>query len=205
MFEGLIKHVNSQKAEADDLRSQLNAASEALAESNSAATSQLERVIVEEREQAATDRENLLRQITTLVMSQGERQDARVEAKVNAVKESIKSSETTFEASRSTYNQNMDAWNEKEQKLVEEVHLSRESLKTKLKEDWIVRILLDVVETLLTYIDRQQAQCIHPIDNKVCPRRDHPYCRRADEGHCNPHGSSGRLCQPRTNTECRAS
>lgn len=122
-------------------------------ESNSAATSQLERVIVEEREQAATDRENLLRQITTLVMSQGERQDARVEAKVNAVKESIRSSESTFEASRSTYNQNMDAWNEKEQKLVEEVHLSRESLKTKLKEDWIVRILLDVIEALLTYID----------------------------------------------------
>ncbi|KAL5349013.1 Kinesin-related motor protein [Pseudogymnoascus australis] len=137
MFEDLIKHVNSQKAEVDDLRNQLNAASEALVESNSAANSQLERVIVEEREQAATDRENLLRQITTLVMSQGERQDARIEAKVTAVKESIKSSETTFEASRSAYNQNMDAWNEKEQKLVEEVHLSRENLKTKLKEDWI--------------------------------------------------------------------
>lgn len=193
MFEDLVKHVNSQKAEADELRNQLNAASEALVESNSAATSQLERVIVEEREQAATDRENLLRQITTLVMSQGERQDARIEAKVNAVRESIKSSESTFEASRSTYNQNMDAWNEKEQKLVEEVHLSRESLKTKLKEDWIVRILLDVIGTLLTYIDCQQAQCIYPIDNKICPRGDYPYCGRADEGYRHPHGSPGRL------------
>lgn len=145
MFEDLLKHVNSQKAEADDLRRQLNAASEALLEANRAASSQLERFIVEEREQANTDRQNLLKQITTLVMSQGEKQDARIEAKANTLKESIKSSEDTFEASRTQYNQNMDIWDEKEQKLVEEVHLSRESLKTKLKDDWTVSILLKII------------------------------------------------------------
>lgn len=140
MFEELIKHVNSQKEEADELRKQANAASKAAMEASNSASSQLERVLVEEREQAATDRQALLQQITGLIMAQGETQDARVEAKISKIKTDMKSSAEVFEASKSTYNEHMDLWDEKEQKLVEEVQQSREKLKSRLKEDWAVSI-----------------------------------------------------------------
>lgn len=144
MFEDLVQHVNSQKTEANELRKQLNAASEAAMEANLAASSQLECALREEREQAAEDRRTLLQQITSLVMAQGETQEARVEAKICKVRESMKCSKDVFEASSSSYNQHMDLWNEKEQELVEKVHRSRESLKTKLKEDWAVSFAVEI-------------------------------------------------------------
>jgi kinesin family protein 11 len=98
----------------------------------------LDEILREEREQAAADRQMLLSQITTLVMAQGETQDARLGAKIGEVQKDVLCSKESFEASRVQYVQGMDAWTEKEGKLVEEVLRSRETLKSKLKEDWVV-------------------------------------------------------------------
>ena len=138
LFEDLLKHINTQKAEADSLRQQLTAASKLAMEANEAASSTLETVLKEEREQATSDRQTLLAQITSLVMAQGETQDARLGTKIESVQKSILASKQTFEASQAQYGQGMDAWDEKEDKLVEEVLRSREILKSKLKEDWVV-------------------------------------------------------------------
>jgi kinesin family protein 11 len=138
LFEDLLKHINAQKAEADELRQQLTAASEIAMQSNSAASSRLDEVLREEREQAAADRQSLLSQITSLVVAQGEVQDARLTSKISDVQISVLSSKEIFEASRAQYSQRMDAWNVKEGLLVEEVLRSRETLKGKLKEDWVV-------------------------------------------------------------------
>lgn len=138
LFEDLLKHVNAQKAEADALRQQLSAASELAMQSNVAASSRLDDVLREEREQATADRQNLLSQITSLVMSQGEQQDRRLEARISEVQKDVLASKESFEASHSQYGKGMDAWNEKESTLVEEVLRSRETLKSKLKEDWVV-------------------------------------------------------------------
>jgi kinesin family protein 11 len=138
LFEDLLKHINAQKTEADELRQQLYAASELAMQSNAAASTKLEEVLREEKEQAAADRQNLLSQITNLVMAQGEIQDKRLGVKIAEVQQGVMSSKETFEASRAQYSQGMDAWNEKEGKLVEEVLRSRETLKSKLKEDWVV-------------------------------------------------------------------
>jgi kinesin family protein 11 len=107
-------------------------------QANSAASTKLEDILREEREQAAADRQTLLCQITSLVMAQGETQDARLTAKIGEVQKDVLSSKESFEASRVQYGQGMDAWNDKEGKLVEEVLRSRETLKSKLKEDWVV-------------------------------------------------------------------
>lgn len=107
-------------------------------QANSAASTKLEDVLREEREQAAVDRQTLLSQITNLVVAQGETQDARLSAKIGEVQKDVLSSKESFETSRSHYCQGMDAWNEKEGKLIEEVLRSRETLKSKLKEDWVV-------------------------------------------------------------------
>ncbi|KAF4635394.1 hypothetical protein G7Y89_g2704 [Cudoniella acicularis] len=138
LFEDLLKHVNTQKAEAEKLRKQLTSASELAMESNAAATARLDEVLREEREQAATDRQNLLSQITTLVTAQGETQDARLGVKIEEVRKSVTTSKEAFEASRNQYSLGMDSWSEKENRLVEEVLQSREILKSKLKEDWVV-------------------------------------------------------------------
>jgi kinesin family protein 11 len=138
MFEELIKHVNDQKSEADELRKQLKIASEAAMEANAAASTRLDAILTEERQQAATDRQNLLSQITSLIVTQGETQDTRLCTKINEVQQSVLSSKEAFEASRSKYSEGMDAWDDKETKLVEKVLKSRESLKSKLKDDWVV-------------------------------------------------------------------
>lgn len=140
LFEDLLKHINAQKAEADELRQQLQAASELAMQSNAAASTKLDDVLKEERQQAAANRQTLLSQITNLVTLQGEAQDQRLGAKISEVQKDVSSSKETFEASREKYSQGMDAWNEKENKLVEEVLRSRETLKSKLKEDWVVSI-----------------------------------------------------------------
>ena len=56
-------------------------------QANAAASTKLEDVLREEREQAATDRQTLLSQITNLVMAQGETQDARLGIKIADVAE----------------------------------------------------------------------------------------------------------------------
>jgi kinesin family member 11 len=144
LFEDLLKHIDAQKTDADALRHQLNTASELAMQANASASAKLEEVLREEREQAAADRQTLLSQITGLVMAQGETQDARLSAKIGEIQKDVLSSKESFETSRAQYSQGMDAWNEKECKLVEEVLRSRETLKSKLKEDWVVSHLHSV-------------------------------------------------------------
>ncbi|CAG8959136.1 hypothetical protein HYFRA_00012999 [Hymenoscyphus fraxineus] len=137
LFEELLKHVNAQKEEANSLREKLAAASELATQSSDAVSVRLDEVLREEREKAASDRQSLLSQITSLVMAQGEAQDTRLGEKIEAVRQDITTSKDAFEASQSQYALGMDAWNAKEVALVEEVLRSRETLKSKLKEDWM--------------------------------------------------------------------
>ncbi|KAI9732742.1 MAG: kinesin motor protein cin8 [Claussenomyces sp. TS43310] len=136
LFEELIKHINAQKAEANELRQQLNAASEIALHSNAEVFMQLENVLRVEREQAAVDRQNLISQIADLVLKQGAAQDEKLKEKMSEVRTTIDSSQDSFEVARVQYSHGMDAWNKKETKLVEEVLRSRETLKSKLKDDW---------------------------------------------------------------------
>lgn len=138
LFEDLLKHVNAQRAESESLRQQLSAATLLATQANEAATSRLDEIVHEERQQAATDRQTLLSQITSLVTAQGQTQDARLTGKIDTVRNNIKSSKESFELSQAHYTEGMDAWNANEDKLVEEVLRSREVLKGKLKEDWVV-------------------------------------------------------------------
>lgn len=138
LFEDLLKLVNAQKADADSLRQQLHAATELALQSSTAASTRLEEVLHEERQQAAADRQNLLSQIAGLITTHGEVQDQRLGAKIATVQKDISSSKESFKASWTQYSHGMDAWIEDEGKLGEEVLRSRETFKSKLKEDWVV-------------------------------------------------------------------
>lgn len=138
LFEDLLRHINEQKVEADELRKELHVASELALQSNAKAAARLGQVLEEERQQAALDRQNLLSQITSLVTAQGEAQDQRLSAKIGDVQKDVLSSKEQFETSRAEYTTNMNAWNEKEEELIKGLCASRDALKTKLKDDWTV-------------------------------------------------------------------
>jgi kinesin family member 11 len=142
IFEELIRHLATQKAEADDLRKQLAIASSSIVEANTASSAKLEQVLTEERQQAAQDRQDLISQITGLITSNAEKQDARLTSKIGGIQAEIINSKASFETAQSNYNEGMDTWSTKESLLVEEVVKSREVLKHKLKKDWMVRSLL---------------------------------------------------------------
>ena len=128
--------MNTQKAEADDLRQKASAAAKAamLAESNVA--TRLEASLNDERNQASKDRQDLLAQITSLVNKSGERQDTRWESKVNTLCEEVLASRSALQTADHGYNTRMDLWSQKEQLLVDEVLRSRDALKGKMKEEW---------------------------------------------------------------------
>ncbi|KAL8894028.1 MAG: hypothetical protein Q9192_004694, partial [Flavoplaca navasiana] len=136
IFEELVKHVNTQKAEADELRSQISKAAQAAIQAKTEMSARLETVMRDERAQAAEDRQDLLLQISLLVTKSGEAQDTRWQSKVNSIKTEVMSSRSDLESAEKKYNDSMRVWSEKENLLVEEVIKSRETLKSRMKKDW---------------------------------------------------------------------
>ncbi|CAL3970160.1 hypothetical protein PZA11_006439 [Diplocarpon coronariae] len=165
IFEDLLKHVHAQKAEADSLRQQLSTASELAMQSNVAASSRLDEVLREEKEQAAVDRQSLLLQISNLVMSQGEAQDVRLSAKIQEVQKDVLASKDSFESSQAQYSTGMNAWSQKESRLVEDVLRSRETLKSKLKEDWVAANKHNI--SLQTVTNSVHAETVRIVDEQM--------------------------------------
>ncbi|MCJ1391011.1 kinesin motor protein cin8 [Xylographa bjoerkii] len=136
IFEELLKHLHTQKAESDALRKELSAATDAALKADALASAQLQSYLDEERAQVAIERGDLLAQITKLVNETGSTQEARLSTKINAVRADMTSARTDFQAADNKYNDAMEIWSKKENLLVEEVLRSRESLKGKMKKDW---------------------------------------------------------------------
>lgn len=136
IFEELVKHVNSQKAEADELRQKASAAAQAAIQADDEVSARIDACLKEEREQAAHDREDLLLQITNLVNRSGEVQDSRWHSKINTVRNDITTSRSALESADKHYCSGMDVWAQKENLLADEVLKSKDTLKNKMKEDW---------------------------------------------------------------------
>ncbi|KAK8851380.1 P-loop containing nucleoside triphosphate hydrolase protein [Apiospora arundinis] len=136
IFEDLLKHITAQKQESDSLRTQLEEASETIVESNKSISSKIQEVISEERRQAAEERQNLLLQITSLINSQAELQESRLANRAASIQQSVRETNSAFEGSVSQYLQGMDGWGDKEGQLLSDLAKSRDTMKTKLKDDW---------------------------------------------------------------------
>ncbi|KAK8008531.1 hypothetical protein PG991_011082 [Apiospora marii] len=136
IFEDLLKHITSQKKESDSLRAQLEEASETIVLSNQSISSRIQEVISEERRQAAEERQDLLLQITSLINSQAELQESRLANRAASIQQSMRENNSVFEGSVSNYSQAMDGLSEKEGQLLSDVAKSRDTMKTKLQDDW---------------------------------------------------------------------
>ena len=138
IFEGLVKHLETQNQGFQSLRADLNTALEAKSKAEAELSSRLALTLVEERKRASIDRQKLLAQISDLVTKSGEEKDRRWSEKMNAIQEDLVDSQKTFGSTKANYDQVAETWMTIEGLLMEEVIRSRDQLKSKLKSDWSV-------------------------------------------------------------------
>jgi kinesin family member 11 len=138
IFDELSKHINSQRLDSENLRRELQEASDAVILSNASTSTQIQEALDEERRQAAQERQKMLSQITSLITSQAEVTESRLANKAATIQQRISEQNGSFEGSMMQYTKAMDSWNEKEDQLLDQVSKSRDTLKTKLKDDWAV-------------------------------------------------------------------
>lgn len=136
IFEELVKHLNTQQTEADDLRRQLSIATATAMQAEERVAQQLEVLLEEERKQATDDRQTLLSQITDLINRTGSAQGERLNQKVQAVRTDLTAARADFQAADKKHGESMAIWSKKESLLIEEVLKSRDTLKGKMKKDW---------------------------------------------------------------------
>ncbi|KAI2641060.1 P-loop containing nucleoside triphosphate hydrolase protein [Xylaria nigripes] len=136
IFESLLNHSAAQRKELDDLREQMQAANAVIMESNASISTQIQYVIDEERRQATEERKDLIAQITNLVNSQAMAQDSRLSSKAAHIQQGILENTTALEGSITQYAEGLDTLNTRDGKFLEELAISRDTLKSKLKDDW---------------------------------------------------------------------
>ncbi|POS84971.1 hypothetical protein EPUL_004671 [Erysiphe pulchra] len=136
LFRDLFMQVKLQRTEAESLRQQLTISRELALQSNIAASKRFKDILLEEQIQAAIDRQNLLAVVSNLVMAQGEAQESRIDRKIREIQNDIILSQESFKASSNDYEQGMKNWSQQEEKVIEEISRSQETLDCKMKENW---------------------------------------------------------------------
>lgn len=138
IFEELVKHLNTQRIEAEELRKSASSAAKAAIFAETEFSARLDACLIDERLQAAKDRSEILLQITELITKSGEKQDSRWESKISTIRNDIAASSSNFRTADNRCNESMDLWLQNGSLLVEEVLKSKETLKSKMKKDWTV-------------------------------------------------------------------
>ena len=136
IFEDLVKHMNSQREEAESLRAQVAQATGEAIESEKKLGRRIDQCLDEERQAAASDRHALLSQITELINANGATQEERVAFRFDQVRQDMMESRDRLETAVSSYAAGMDAWSKNETAFQGEVFEARDTLKAKLKKDW---------------------------------------------------------------------
>ena len=138
MFENITGHLESQKTEIEDLRSQLLEANQQAIQGNQSASTDLERALEEERQAAETDRADLLSQISLLIESSSQKQASRLKGRIDSVTSDLKCSGENLQKATDKYQEGMDKWADQESRLMEDVVSSRDAIKGRMQEDWEV-------------------------------------------------------------------
>ena len=169
---------------------------------NSSVTARVQEALDEERRQSADDRQKLLAQITTLVNSQAETQEARMADRAALIQKNLNESNTATESAMEQYSQGIEVWDEKEGELLEEVKKSREQLKTKLKDDWTVAgdqstAIQNVAKSIHAETSRVAEEQTEDLDTQMAALDD--FVSRAKSENANHHESHGQSVQALSN------
>lgn len=165
IFEDLVKHITTQRSEADTLRRQLQTATSAVVLQNGAISSRMQEALEEERRQAAEERQKLMSQISGLINAHADAQETRISDRAAQVQKSIGESSQSLETAVSQHAEDMEDWDSKEASLLEEVKKSRDQLKTKLKDDW--NVANDRSTSIQNTAKSVHAETVRVVDEQV--------------------------------------
>ena len=139
MFDNIVTHLNGQKDEISQLRSQLQQANQQTIEANRKASSQMAQAMEEENATADAERDQLLTQIKGLMEESRQRQLGRLKGKFDNVRTEISSSGDSLEQATTHHDRQIDEWVFKSEQFAKDVNASRDEVKTKMQNDWEVR------------------------------------------------------------------
>ncbi|KAK6429842.1 Kinesin-related motor protein, partial [Oleoguttula sp. CCFEE 5521] len=179
IFEDLIKRMHEQQSEVQRLREQMTTANDTLVGANASSQSELEQAVQQEREIASAERAELLSKVTDLITASARTQEDRVAGYVESANKRLKTSSGVFHSSQQAYNTSMDAWNTNATALVDSSITNRDTIKSKLKQDWTAanECTARITETTnavhgetIRIVDDQMAQMdsqLHALDEIV--------------------------------------
>jgi kinesin family protein 11 len=144
-FDDLIRHMNEQQTEAERLREQITGANVELAKQNSASTARIAVLMEEEREQQARERETLMSQISALIASTTQKQQARVTSTLDSVRMEIDQHQDVHNKENEAFVEGGLEWSSRAQGLVGKVVESRETVKNKIKTDFAVSLMSTIL------------------------------------------------------------
>jgi kinesin family protein 11 len=132
------KHMVSQRFEIEKLRSELAAATTAANTAAATAQSGLKAVLVEERQKAAVDRQNLIAQITSLINNSADEQDRRLAERVEAVQSEVSITQTRLEEASKAHEEGIDTWSARDESFYSRLCDAQETVRCVLAQDWEV-------------------------------------------------------------------
>lgn len=138
MFEDLMKHVASQKAEIEDLHKHMADAGKFITASNIHTKDDIMRVINDERDQARMEREVLLESITALINADAEMKEVRLLDEAQQIADRSHNDTLKFDRARSVFVGRGNEWVKKENQLETQVAESRDRMKVKMQTDYAV-------------------------------------------------------------------
>ncbi|CCX30040.1 Similar to Kinesin-like protein bimC; acc. no. P17120 [Pyronema omphalodes CBS 100304] len=136
VVEDSQKHMKEQKAEIERLGKELTSATATASEATEKAQESLKTILVEERENSAKDRQNLIAQITTLINSNADEQDERLSKRVDGLQAEITATKTALDEASKTHQNGLDTWSEREESFYTSLCTAQETVRRILSEDW---------------------------------------------------------------------
>jgi kinesin family protein 11 len=156
-----VKGLNEQQAENERLHQQVLEANAAVIKANKASQGRLNQVIDEEKQKSADEREQLLAQLTSLINTNAEAQDKRLNERVSEVCEDMSVASAAFETKQDTYSAGMHSWVDKSKDILVNVSKSRDGVKSRIKSDFAVSSPPSPVRTCMLTPPRRQRSIRH--------------------------------------------
>ncbi|EPS43828.1 hypothetical protein H072_2134 [Dactylellina haptotyla CBS 200.50] len=135
MFDSCSKHLAMQTQKANELKLEVEAANKAAVAVQSSASDTIAAVLAEESQKAATERQQLLNQITQMISSNGVEQDRRLAQKMESVQNNLSVSGDKLSSATSSICTTMNQWSETEESFKHELSNTRDSIKKRLQSD----------------------------------------------------------------------
>jgi kinesin family protein 11 len=122
-------------------------------EANRKASSNLAQVLDEEHASAQAERETLMSHIRGLLEDSNQRQNNRLKGKFDILRTDISASGDSLEHATAQHDRHIDEWIFKEEQFAKDITASKDEIKTRMQNDWEVRMTNIAVWTV-TNINR---------------------------------------------------